>query len=81
MDSLINAQKRSEFWKAESMAATKEIERLRIALEECDHQTHSLRVWANNEWKYSPPRVGQIARISREALDYATKGLMSRDPD
>lgn len=34
MDTLENAQKRAEYWKAESMAATKEIEQLRAQVSE-----------------------------------------------
>ena len=34
MDTLENAQKRAEYWKAESMAATKEIESLRAQVAE-----------------------------------------------
>ena len=47
-----------------------EIERLRRALMDCNHQTHSMRVWGGLKgWVYHPTQAGRIARISREALD------------
>ena len=41
MDTLENAQKRAEFWKAESLAATREIDMLRAALERIASRTQS----------------------------------------
>jgi len=69
MDTLENAQRRAEYWKAEHLAANAEIERLRRALIDCDHQTDSMRVWGGMEWKYHPPQAGRIHKIARAALD------------
>lgn len=49
--------------------AADEIERLRRALMDCDHQTDSMRVWGGLEWKYHPPQAGKIHSIARAALD------------
>jgi phage shock protein A len=46
-----------------------ENEALKAALEECEHQTHSLRVWGGMEWSYHPPQAGRIAKTARAALD------------
>lgn len=59
--------------------AATEIERLNAriaelekALEECEHQTHSLRVWAGGGYSYHPPQAGKIAQIACAALQKAT---------
>jgi hypothetical protein len=44
---------------------------LRAALVECEHQTHSLRVWSGSAWSYHPPQAGRIAKIARAAIDAA----------
>lgn len=69
MDTLENAQRLVEYWKAEHAEANAEIERLRRALVDCAHQTHSMRIWGGTDWKYHPPQAGKIHRIAREALD------------
>ncbi len=45
-----------------------EVERLRAALEACEHQTHSLRTWGGTSWNYHPPQAKRIAEIARGAL-------------
>jgi len=42
VDTLENAKKRSEFWKAEHIAANVEIERLRGKLEQADSQRETI---------------------------------------
>ncbi|MHB9102439.1 MAG: hypothetical protein ACYC2E_13090 [Sulfuricella sp.] len=49
--------------------AKREIEVLRAALVECEHQTHSMRVWGGQSWTYHPPQAGKIAKFARAALD------------
>jgi len=49
--------------------AKREIERLRAALVECEHQTHSMRVWGGQAWSYHPPQAGKIAKFARAVLD------------
>jgi len=49
--------------------AADEIEKLRAALVECEHQTHSMRVWGGTCWAYHPPQAGKIAKVARSALD------------
>ena len=64
----------------ECIAAADEIDRLRAriaelerALAECEHQTHSLRVWNGGEYAYHPPQAERIAKIARAAIEKATK--------
>lgn len=47
----------------------RETARLRAALIECEHQTHSMRVWGGQSWSYHPPQAGKIAKEARTALD------------
>ena len=49
--------------------AANEIEKLRAALVECEHQTHSMRVWGGTCWAYHPPQAGKIAKVARSVLD------------
>lgn len=49
--------------------ADAEIERLRRALMDCDHQADSMRVWGGMGWRYHPPQAGIIHNIVRAALD------------
>lgn len=51
--------------------AADEIERLRAALVEIEHQTHSMRVWGGQSYTYHPPQSGKIAYVARAALDKA----------
>jgi hypothetical protein len=46
-----------------------EIKRLKAALVECEHQTHSMRVWGGESWTYHPPQAEKIAKFARAALD------------
>jgi len=46
-----------------------EIKRLKDALGEGEHQTHSMRVWGGESWTYPPPQAGKIAKFARAALD------------
>lgn len=52
----------------ELQIAAGEIERLKIALESCEHQAHSMRIWNGQGWTYHPYQAGRIAKIAREAL-------------
>ena len=49
--------------------AADEIEKLRAALVECEHQTHSMRVWCGTCWAYHLPQAGKIAKVARSVLD------------
>lgn len=51
-----------------------QIDRLRSALERCEHETTSLRVWNGTEWSYSPYQAGRIAKIARDALNASGAG-------
>lgn len=48
------------------------IEVLRSALDECLHQTNSMRTWNGMGWSYHPSQAGRIALISKAALDEVT---------
>lgn len=47
------------------LALAAEVRMLRAALERCEHQTHSLRVWNGHGWLYHPPQAGRIAEICK----------------
>ena len=49
--------------------AERELAGLRVALEECNHQTQSMRVWGGMAWTYQTPQVAKIAEVSRAALN------------
>lgn len=51
-----------------------QIERLRSALERCEHETTSLRVWNGTDWSYSPYQAGRIAKIARDAMNASGAG-------
>ena len=70
-------------WNNRHNDAQVEIERLRAALVECEHQTHSMRVWGGQSWTYHPPQAGKIANFARAALDVPNvelTGTASRCP-
>lgn len=48
------------------------IAELEQALADCEHQTHSLRVWNGQGFDYHPPQAARIARIARAAIEKAT---------
>lgn len=48
------------------------IAELERALADCEHQTHSLRVWNGQGFDYHPPQAARIARIARAAIEKAT---------
>lgn len=48
--------------------AAAEIEQLIVALESCEHHTHSMRIWNGQGWTYHPFQAGRIAKIARDAL-------------
>lgn len=53
---------------------------LRTALVECEHQTHSMRVWGGQEWSYHPPQAKKIAKVARDALEVPNVELTDREP-
>jgi hypothetical protein len=50
------------------LAVYGDMEHLRDVLEQCEHQTHSLRVWNGQQWTYHPPQAGRIAAMCKDAL-------------
>jgi hypothetical protein len=61
MDKLENAQKRAEYWEAESMAATKEINHLRTKL--------AKQREANAVWKRAICEVHDVLAIQRKEIE------------
>lgn len=45
-------------------------DRLRSALEQCDHKTSSMRIWSGMEYTYHPLHAKRIHEIARAALDH-----------
>lgn len=61
-------------------ALAREVRRLRTALEQCDHQTHALRVWDGQQWTYHPPQAGRIAEICKARMELAPNVAIERRP-
>lgn len=61
-------------------ALAREVRRLRAALEQCDHQTHSLRVWNGQQWTYHPPQAGRIAEICKARMEMTPNVAINLPP-
>jgi len=75
MDTLENAQKRAEYWKAESIFATKEIDQLRTRLAE-EHKAHCTAMSkAFLEFEKLQKEMSEAIAVEREACAQVCEGF------